>query len=102
MQPFIEEKREEIAELCRKHHVIRLSIFGSAVRDDFNPATSDVDVRVEFDDQAIERYARNFFDLEDALVELLGRKVDILSSKTISNPYLRKAIEADQVLLYAD
>jgi len=44
MQPFIAEKREEIAALCRQHHVRRLSVFGSAARDDFDPATSDIDV----------------------------------------------------------
>jgi predicted nucleotidyltransferase len=101
MQPFIAEKREEIAELCRKHHVRRLSIFGSAVRDDFDSARSDVDVRIEFDDKAIERYADNFFNLQDALMELFGRKVDIVSSKTIRNVYFQKAVEQSQVTLYA-
>jgi predicted nucleotidyltransferase len=41
MQDFILTKREEIAVLCRQHHVRRLSVFGSAARDDFNPATSE-------------------------------------------------------------
>ena len=47
MQDFITSRREEIADLCRKHHVRRLAIFGSAVRDDFDPVRSDVDVLVE-------------------------------------------------------
>jgi predicted nucleotidyltransferase len=42
MQDFIIAKREEIAELCRKHHVRRLSVFGSAARDDFDPQRSDI------------------------------------------------------------
>ena len=46
MQQFITDRLPEIKELCRTHYVQRLSIFGSAVRDDFNPETSDVDVRV--------------------------------------------------------
>jgi len=101
MQDFILAKREEIAELCRKHHVRRLSVFGSAARDDFDPQSSDVDLRVEFDDDAIEQYADNFFDLQDALVETLGRKVDILSSKVIRNPYFKKEVEETEVTFYA-
>ena len=101
MQDFITARRTEIAELCRTHHVRRLSIFGSAVRDDFDPEKSDVDVRVEFDRNEIQHYAENFFDLHDKLTALLGRKVDIISARSIRNPYLRRAIEGDQVTLYA-
>jgi predicted nucleotidyltransferase len=101
MQDFILAKRDEIAELCRKHHVRRLAVFGSAVRDDFDPSRSDVDLRIEFDGEAIERYADNFFDLQDALVATLGRKVDILSSRVIRNPFFRKEVESTEVTLYA-
>ena len=59
MQDFIAAKREEIAEFCRKHHVRRLAVFGSAARDDFNSATSDVDIIVEFEDMPVGTYASN-------------------------------------------
>jgi predicted nucleotidyltransferase len=101
MQPFIEEKREEIAELCRKHHVIRLSIFGSAVRDDFNPATSDVDVLVAFTPALESGYAKNFYSLEDNLVNLFQRRVDLITEGVIKNPYRLRSIEQDKVLVYA-
>jgi len=101
MQDFILAKREEIAELCRKHHVRRLSVFGSTARDDFDPATSDIDLRIEFHSDSIERYADNFFDLQDALEYLFQRKVDILSSPIIRNRYLRQSIESSQETLYA-
>lgn len=100
MQPFITDKQAEIIDLCRTHHVRRLSIFGSAVRDDFDPVSSDVDVRVEFDDN-IEDSVKNYFDLHDKLAELFGRDVDILSSREIENPFLRKIIDSSQVTLYA-
>lgn len=70
MQPFIEAKREQIAELCRMHHVRRLSLFGSAVRDDFDPNRSDVDVRVEFDESAdlgIDNYLGSAINLPRSL-----------------------------------
>lgn len=101
MQQFITDRLPQIEELCRTHHVQRMSIFGSAVREDFNPATSDVDVRVVFDSEKIDHYARNAFSFQDALVALFGRKVDLVSAKTLRNDYFRQAIERDQVEVYA-
>ena len=101
MQDFILAKREQIAELCRKHHVRRLSVFGSATRDDFDPATSDVDLLVEFDTDSIDRYARNFFSLEESMVSLFDRKVDLITEGVIKNPYRLRSIEEDKDELYA-
>jgi hypothetical protein len=101
MQEFITAKRAEIAELCRTHHVRRFSVFGSAVRDDFDPEKGDVDVRVEFGPEALDNYVRNFHSLHDELQALFGRKVDIISSEVIKNRYLRKEIDNTQVTLYA-
>jgi predicted nucleotidyltransferase len=101
MQDFILAKREEIAELCRKHHVRRLSVFGSAVRDDFDPATSDVDLRVEFEALAAAPYAQNYFSLRRALTHELHREVDLVSAPVIRNPFFRSEIESTQELLYA-
>jgi hypothetical protein len=101
MQDFILAKREEIAELCRRHHVRRLSVFGSATRDDFDPATSDVDLLVEFDTDSIDRYARNFFSLEESMVSLFDRKVDLITEGVIKNPYRLRSIEEDKDELYA-
>jgi hypothetical protein len=101
MQDFIHAKREEIADLCRKHHVRRLSVFGSAARDDFDPATSDVDLLVEFDGSSIDRYAKNFYSLEDGMVSLFGRKVDLIAEGTVKNPYILRRIEEQQEQLYA-
>jgi predicted nucleotidyltransferase len=99
LQPFIAAKQAEIVELCRAHHVRRLSVFGSAVRDDFDPEKSDVDVRVEFEDDA-DQSVKDYFALHDKLAEMFGRKVDVITSE-IENPYLRKIIENTQVTLYA-
>ena len=101
MQHFITDRLPQIQELCRTHHVRQLHIFGSAVRTDFNSETSDVDLRVEFISGAdVSNYAKNYHALLDSLVEVLGRKVDLLSGR-IENPYIRAAIEKDKVLIYA-
>ena len=78
-----------IAEFCRKHHIRRLSLFGSALREDFYP-DSDVDVLVEFEPGHVPGLA--FFAMEMELSDLLGRKVDLNTPGFIS-PYFR-----DQVL----
>jgi predicted nucleotidyltransferase len=100
MQDFILAKREEIAEICRKHHVLRLSVFGSAARDDFDPATSDVDLLVEFSPTTRVGLS-GFFSFEDEMVRVFGRKVDLISDGVIKNPYLLRSIEKDREQLYA-
>jgi len=56
--PSIEEHRSELAELCRRHHVLRLSLFGSATRDDFDPQQGDLDFDPQSRDQcAVGRHA---------------------------------------------
>jgi predicted nucleotidyltransferase len=101
MQAFILEKKEEIAELCRKHHVRRLSVFGSAARDDFDPATSDVDVLVSFAAEADAVYAKNYYSLREKLEGLFERSVDLVREGVIRNPYRLHSIEADKVDVYA-
>jgi hypothetical protein len=99
MQAFLEAKREEIAELCRRHHVRRLAVFGSVVRDDFDPARSDVDFLVEFEPETTGLSERR--EMEEELVRLLHRDVDLIVAASVRNPFLRRRIREDRKLLYA-
>ena len=101
MQPIITENRERIAELCRQHHVRRLSVFGSAVRDDFDPERSDVYLIVGFEPLDVMEYAPNYFALLRSFDRLFGRRVDMLTDESIRNQYLRRSIKQDEVPLYA-
>ncbi len=101
MQQFLLDHQAEIAEICRKHHVTRLEVFGSAARDDFDPARSDVDLLVEFGDVPLKAYAVNKFDLEEDLVRLFRRDIDLLVFKYVRNPYLRSSIDQSRQALYA-
>lgn len=87
---------DEIAEFCRRHHVRRLALFGSVLRDDFGP-DSDVDVLVEFDPEHIPGLA--FFDMQDELSEIFGRQVD-LNTPGFLSPYFRDAVLASANTLY--
>ena len=70
----LEISRDQIAAFCRQNRIRRLALFGSILRDDFQPQ-SDVDVLVEFEPDA--RVGLRFFELQDELSSLLGRKVDL-------------------------
>ena len=80
----------QIAEFCRRHHIRKLSLFGSVLRDDFRP-DSDVDVLVEFEPEHIPGLIR-FAGMELELSQLLGgRKVDLNTPQFLS-PYFRDEV----------
>ena len=91
--------RERVANFCRRHHIRRLSLFGSVLRDDFRP-DSDVDVLVEFEPEA----RVTLFDLvhmQDELGALFGRQVDLVEKAGLRNPFRRHEILTTAEALYA-
>jgi len=101
MPPLIEPYRQQIEALCRRFHVRRLELFGSVLRDDFDPARSDVDFLVEFDPSPDLNAFEAYFDLRRQLAELLGQPVDLVMPSAIRNPYVRAGIEAHREPVYA-
>ncbi len=87
----IEVPREKIADLCRRHHIRRLALVGSVLRDDFR-ADSDVDVLVEFEPEHVP--GLGFFAREAELSEILGRKVD-LNTPGFLSPRFRDEVRRD-------
>ena len=96
----LQSNRDAIAAACARHSVVRLEAFGSALRDDFVPGQSDVDLLVEF--VPLESYALvdAYFGLLDELRSLLG-EVDLVMVGAVKNPYIARAIEREKQLLYA-
>jgi hypothetical protein len=89
----IEVPRQLLAEFCRRHHIRRLSLFGSVLGEGFGPE-SDVDVLVEFEADKVPGLFR-LAGLEMELSELLGgRKVDMNTPKCLS-PYFRDKVVAE-------
>lgn len=101
MTTLIADHATEIAALCRRFGVRRLDVFGSAVRDDFDPAHSDVDFLVDFEPDEERNRFRDYFDLREALAGLLGRPVDLVMARAVRNRYLKAAIESERRLVYA-
>lgn len=82
-----------IADFCRRHHVRRLALFGSVLRDDFGP-DSDVDILVEFDPEHVPGLA--LVNLEDELSALLGRKVDLHTPGSLSRYFRDRVVHEAQ------
>ena len=97
MSPQIAINREQIAEFCRRHHIRKLALFGSVLRDELGP-DSDADVLVEF--QAGDVPGFNFVSIERVLSGLLhGRRVDMVTPKSL-NPRIRDQISSSAKPLY--
>lgn len=100
MHPLIENNRATIAGICRVHGVRSLQAFGSILRDDFDPARSDVDVLVEFEASAADSFS-NFLDFKEALEALFQRPVDLVEPRAIRNRRLRYYIDQSKSAIYA-
>ncbi len=97
----IELHREELQALCRRFHVRRLDLFGSAARGDFDPEVSDIDFLVEFDREHPEALSFDtYFGLKEAFEALLGRPVDLVEPGAVRNPYLKASIEGSRELVF--
>jgi predicted nucleotidyltransferase len=94
----IDISREKIADFCRRHHILRLALFGSVLRDDFKP-DSDVDVLVEFKTGHSPGLA--FFSMEEELSEILGRKAELHTPNFLSR-YFRDKVQAEAETQYAE
>ena len=96
----IAQHRSGIADICRRFHVIRLEVFGSAARaDDFNPAGSDVDFLIQFAADAAPGL-QDFFGAKTALENLLGRAVDLVEPGAVRNPYVLASINRNREAVY--
>lgn len=91
-----------LAVLCRRFNVRRVELFGSATGPDFDPDRSDVDLLVDFGPRPNGMSALGqFFDFRDAVAEMLDRPVDVLEDEAVTNPYLRRAINAQRRMLFS-
>lgn len=86
--------QDKVADFCRRHHIRKLAIFGSALRDDFTP-NSDVDVLVEFQKGCTPGFA--FFAMQDELSQLLGRNVELHTPNFLSRYFRDKVLKEAEV-----
>ena len=101
MLSVIDDKREQLEDLCREYSVTRLEVFGSAVDGSFDPERSDLDFLVEFARPTGTNAFHQFFGFQRALSELFHRKVDLVHPGSMRNPYFIESVNKSRTLVYA-
>lgn len=100
MQQIVEKRKENLKSLCQALKIKRLYVFGSALSDKFSEE-SDLDFLISFaDNLTVEEYTNNYFSLHYALRELFNREIDIVTERTLSNPYFIESINETKELIY--
>ena len=102
MHDLVKQCLPEVEALCRKHHVRRLDLFGSAADARFDPTQSDVDFLVEFGTSENREWGGDFQDLKRALTGLFRRHVDLVDAPAIRNPIFKQMVLATRVPIYAE
>ena len=99
MNKIVEDNIESIKQLCKNHHVKSLFAFGSVCTERFNDA-SDIDLLISFNSLDYADYADNYFLLADKLEDVFQRHVDLVTEKSLSNPYFIASVNKTKMLIY--
>jgi predicted nucleotidyltransferase len=100
MPPILKTYKNAIAEICKSLGIKRMHVFGSMARNNYN-SESDIDFLISFEDGlSTEEYSENYFTLHRKLRKLLKREVDIITERSLSNPYFIGKIENDRLLVF--
>ncbi|MFM7464459.1 MAG: nucleotidyltransferase family protein, partial [Cyanobium sp.] len=83
MPILIDQKREEIAEACQRYGIERLFIFGSALREDFRPGESDIDLLVEFGPLEVTKLFHAYLDAREAFRKIFQADVDLVMQDAV-------------------
>jgi predicted nucleotidyltransferase len=101
MQPIIEQRKEELKAICERLKIRKLYAFGSAVTSDKFRDNSDIDFLISFEDSiSPEEYSENYFQLMYRLRELFNREIDVITERSLSNPYFIESVNKNKVLIY--
>ena len=103
MISLVEDRIEEVSQICRRHGVERLDLFGSAAGEGFDdPGGSDLDFVVSFERRDPPELFDRYFGLKDDLEGLFGRGVELVMEGAIRrNPYFAESVAETRVPLYA-
>jgi hypothetical protein len=100
MSVLIDEKLEEIAAACEQYGIERLFVFGSALREDFRPGESDIDLLVEFGPLEITKRFHVFLDAREAFRNIFQSDVDLVMKGAVKNKVIASEIDRTKKLVY--
>ena len=100
MQPILKDNLAEVILILKAHHVKRAFAFGSVCTDQFNE-NSDIDFLISFEDHLDPiQYGESYFNLMYSLQDLLKREVDLVTERTLKNPFFIKVLNKTKTPLY--
>jgi len=99
MQRIIEDNRDKIKALCRTYNVKSLFAFGSVCIDKFNDH-SDIDLLIAFNSMDFGDYADAYFNIAEEFENVFKRPVDLITNKSLSNPYFINSLNKTKTLIY--
>jgi predicted nucleotidyltransferase len=97
----IDEKLGEIAAACQRYGIERLLVFGSALREDFRPGESDIDLLVEFGPLEITKRFHAYLDAREAFRNIFQAEVDLVMQGAIKNKVIAGEIDRTKQLVYS-
>jgi len=98
---FILAEKEAINRICKETRVSKMWLFGSSMREDFDPRRSDLDFVVDFADPDAPGISDRYFALVEQLEKTFRRPVDIITSRSIKNPVFAGRVNASRKPIYA-
>ncbi|ARN56309.1 nucleotidyltransferase family protein [Sedimentisphaera salicampi] len=101
MLPLIENKSKELAQICSRHGVSRLEVFGSAAAGSFDEQNSDIDFLVEFDSSVCSGRFDNYFSLHEDLKNLFSKPIDLVEAGGLKNPYFISQLNNTRKVVYS-
>ncbi|MCD4772129.1 MAG: nucleotidyltransferase domain-containing protein [Bacteroidales bacterium] len=99
MHRIINDNIDKIKTLCINYNVKSLFAFGSVCTEKFNDL-SDIDLLISFNSMDYGDYADSYFSVADKLEELFNRPVDLVTDKSLSNPYFIDSVNKTKTLIY--
>lgn len=100
MNNLIADNKQNLIKLCKKYDIQTMYVFGSVNTDQFHE-TSDLDFLISFKEIPIEKYTDNYFLLHKELERIFERKIDLVTERSLSNPFFIESVEMTKQLLYA-
>jgi len=97
----VDEQQDEIAAACRQFGIERLFLFGSAIREDYRPGESDIDLLVEFGPIDVTKKFHVYLDAREAFRRIFNADVDLVMRGAVKNTVIAKEIDRTKKLIYA-
>ncbi|MDR1729796.1 MAG: nucleotidyltransferase domain-containing protein [Prevotellaceae bacterium] len=99
MNAIISKNIDKVRQICRQHHILSLFAFGSVLTEKFND-DSDIDLLVSFEPLEFGEYADNYFQAAESFEKIFNRRVDLVTDKSLHNPYFINSVNASKQLIY--